>query len=509
MSLQDDKLHEECGVCGAWFPPASAETEQEGVGPERPLMGRLLYYGLLALQHRGQESAGIATNGAAPDAGASTSAVPEVKASSALNFTLEKGMGLVSEVFSAAKLEVLDGNIGIGHTRYSTAGNSILVNAQPLTGHSKQGPLSVVHNGNLTNADIIRELLEESGNLFRTESDSEVILNLVARSAVKKGVAEAVWDATQAIQGSFALIVMTSDTMIGARDRNGIRPLCIGTLEDGYLLASESCALDAVGAEFLRDVAPGEIVVINPEGLHSLRGSERTRTQTCSFEYIYFARPDSVVDGKSVYEMRRKSGKLLAREAPVTADFVAAVPDSGIPAAIGFSEESGIPYGIALIKNRYAGRSFIQPSTDDRRRTVRVKLNPLTGAVRGKRVVLIDDSIVRGTTMHMLIARLREVGAAEVHVRIASPPVAYPCYFGIDTPYREELISSHRDEERVRRHIEADSLAFLSGEGLAAALGGQDAFCTGCFAGVYPVGAPIGSPYRSLNGLEAGHNGIQ
>ncbi|MFW5710493.1 MAG: amidophosphoribosyltransferase [Spirochaetota bacterium] len=478
--IEEDKLHEECGVFGVWWPGPERDGGVEDGGLS---VAQLIYYGLLALQHRGQESAGIVCNG--------LSAAPEEAAAPA--FQLEKGMGLVAEVFSQVKLDGLKGTAGLGHTRYSTAGGSTAVNAQPLIGHSKQGPLAVVHNGNLTNADIIRELLEESGSVFRTESDSEVLLNLVARSAVKKGAAEAAWDATQAVQGSFSFIVMTGDSVIGARDRNGIRPLCIGSLGGGYVLTSESCALDAVGADFLRDVDPGEIVVVNDEGLHSLRGSEKTRTQTCSFEYIYFARPDSVVDGKLVYDIRRESGKILAREAPVEADFVAAVPDSGVPAAIGFSEQSGTPYGIALIKNRYAGRSFIKPSDGDRRQTVQVKLNPMTGAVQGKRVVLIDDSIVRGTTMRMLVSKLQQAGAAEVHVRIASPPVAFPCYFGIDTPYREDLISSRHDEERVRAHIGADSLAFLSLDGLAEALGGKDSFCTGCFAGVYPVGAPIGT----------------
>lgn len=507
--MEEDKLHEECGVFGVWSSGAGGpEGGAEGVGGTAGSgcrdaglsVAQLVYYGLLALQHRGQESAGIVCDGVEPFEEI-TSCVPEVNADDlrskqpgpAPAFQLEKGMGLVSEVFSPQKLAGLSGTAGLGHTRYSTAGGSTPVNAQPLIGHTKQGPLAVVHNGNLTNAEIIRELLEESGSVFRTESDSEVLLNLVARSAVKKGAAEAVWDATQAVQGSFSFIVMTNDSMIGARDRNGIRPLCIGTLGGGYVFASESCALDAVGAAFLRDVDPGEIVVVNSEGLHSLQGSEKTRTQTCSFEYIYFARPDSVIDGKSVYEIRRESGKILAREAPVEADFVAAVPDSGVPAAIGYSEQSGTPYGIALIKNRYAGRSFIKPSDGDRRRTVQVKLNPMTGAVKGKSIVLIDDSIVRGTTMQMLVSRLRQAGAAEVHVRIASPPVAFPCYFGIDTPYRKDLISSRQNEARVREYIGADSLAFLSLEGLAAALGGQDAFCTGCFAGVYPVGAPIGT----------------
>ena len=460
-----DKLQEECGIFGVWLP---AEGE-DGIS-----VAQHIYYGLIALQHRGQESAGIVTNGE-PN-----------------HFSLQKGMGLVTDVFSDGKLNEFSGTIGIGHTRYSTAGGKNAVNAQPLTGHTKKGPLAVAHNGNLVNVDIMKELMEEAGSVFRTDSDSEVILNMVARSAVKKGLVEAVRDATQAIQGAYSFVVMSSDSLVGARDQNGIRPMCLGKLGDGYIMASESCALDAVNAEFLRDIAPGEIVKIDGNGVSSYRDSERTRTQTCSFEYIYFARPDSVVDGISVYDMRKKSGKVLARQAPVDADFVAAVPDSGIPAAIGYSEQTGIPFGIALIKNRYVGRSFIKPSQEDRLRTVQVKLNPLVGSVEGKRIILVDDSIVRGTTMRQIIERLRNAGALEVHVRIASPPVAFPCYFGIDTPYREELISNVHDEDRVREYIGADSLSFLSQEGLRESLNGQDDYCTGCFSGIYPMGAPRG-----------------
>lgn len=458
-----DKLHEECGVFGVWMPDADTE---------RAPVAQTIYYGLTALQHRGQESAGIVTN------------------SEPSSFSVQKGMGLVTDVFSKEKLVETGGTIGIGHTRYSTAGGKNAVNAQPLMGHTKQGPLAIAHNGNLVNMEIMKELLEEAGSVFRTDSDSEIILNMVARSAVRKGLVEAVWDATQAIQGAYAFTVMSEDCLVGARDRNGIRPMCLGQLGDGYILASESCALDAVNAEFIRDIEPGEIVKIDAEGVNSFRDSERTKTQTCSFEYIYFARPDSVMDGVPVYEMRRKSGQVLARQAPVDADFVAAVPDSGIPAAIGYSEQTGIPYGIALIKNRYVGRSFIKPSQEDRFKTVQVKLNPLVGAVRGKRIILIDDSIVRGTTMRQIVERLRNAEAREVHVRIASPPVAFPCYFGIDTPYREELISSKRDEERVREYIGADSLSFLSLEGLRESLNGRDEYCTGCFSGIYPMGAP-------------------
>jgi len=467
-----DKLHEECGIFGVWMPPS-----EETAAP----IAQMIYYGLIALQHRGQESAGIVTNGEPS------------------HFNLHKGMGLVTEVFSDTKLNELAGTIGIGHTRYSTAGGKNEVNAQPLTGHTKQGPLAVAHNGNLINVEIMKELMEEAGSVFRTDSDSEVILNMVARSAVKKGLVEAVWDATQAIQGAYSFVVLSSDSLVGARDRNGIRPMCLGRLGGGYILASESCALDAVNAEFIRDIEPGEIVKIDSDGVSSSRDSERTRTQTCSFEYIYFARPDSIVDGISVYEMRRKTGGILAEQEPVEADFVAAVPDSGIPAAIGYSEQSGIPFGIALIKNRYVGRSFIKPSQEDRHKTVQVKLNPLNGSVRGKRIILVDDSIVRGTTMRQIVERLRNAGAREVHVRIASPPVAFPCYFGIDTPYREELISSKHDEERVREYIDADSLSFLSLDGLRKALNGRDEYCTGCFNGIYPMGAPRGRAKEAVH----------
>jgi amidophosphoribosyltransferase len=471
--MQDpDKLHEECGVLGIWMP-------EDGPDPVP-----LLYYGLIALQHRGQESAGIVMN----------------KSEEETQFSIHKGMGLVTEVFPEHHLRKLRGNIGIGHTRYSTAGGSNDVNAQPLTGHTRKGPLAVAHNGNLVNVEIMKELLEEGGSVFRTDSDSEVILNMVARSAVKKSLPDAVWDATQAIQGAFAFVVMSSDSLVGARDRNGIRPMCLGSLDNGgYVLASESCALDAMEAKFLRDIEPGEIVMINTEGIESFAAPEKSRTQTCSFEYIYFARPDSVVDGISVYGMRHRSGRVLARQSPVEADFIAAVPDSGIPAAIGYSEETGIPYGTALIKNRYVGRSFIKPSVEKRVETVKVKLNPLVESVEGRRIVLIDDSIVRGTTMKKIVERLRGAKASEVHVRIASPPVSFPCYYGIDTPYREELISSQRDVERVREYINADSLAFLSLEGLSEALNGRDDFCMGCFSGVYPIGAPRG-PAR--NGKE-------
>ncbi len=455
----DDKLKEECGVFGCYSnSPVDASV--------------VTYYGLYSLQHRGQESAGIAVyNG------------KEIK--------VQKGMGLVSEVFSREKLDKLKGSSAIGHVRYSTTGNSDIKNAQPLDAGTKLGPLSISHNGNIVNADVLRDLLEDTGRLFQTSSDSEVILNLIAR-AYKKGLSEAVSDAANTIQGSYAIIILSNDCMVGARDRNGIRPLCIGKLNDAWIFSSESCALDTVGAEFVRDVKPGEIVIADKDGLHSVNNMERTSCQTCSFEYIYFARPDSIIDEIDVYEMRSRSGEILYDESPVEADIVTGVPDSGIPAAVGYSKKSGIPYEMTLIKNKYVGRTFITPSQDMRERAVNVKLNVMKNSVKGKRVVLIDDSVVRGTTSRKLVEMYREAGASEVHLRVASPPVAYPCYFGIDTPYRTELLGNEGSIEDMNKIIGADSLGYISREGLVASLGGQESFCMGCFTGVYPVAAQIG-----------------
>ncbi|MCD6397010.1 MAG: amidophosphoribosyltransferase [Spirochaetaceae bacterium] len=454
-----DKLQEECGVFGCY---SSTTFDASGV----------TYYGLYSLQHRGQESAGIA--------------VCNEKV-----IRVEKGMGLVSEVFNKEKLDGLKGSSAIGHVRYSTTGNSDVKNAQPLDAGTKLGPLSISHNGNIVNADVLRDLLEDTGRLFQTSSDSEVILNLIAR-AYKKGLSEAVSDAANTIQGSYAIIILSNDCMVGARDRNGIRPLCIGKLNDAWIFSSESCALDTVGAEFIRDVKPGEIVIADKDGLHSVNNMERTSCQTCSFEYIYFARPDSIIDEIDVYEMRSRSGEILYDESPVEADIVTGVPDSGIPAAVGYSKKSGIPYEMTLIKNKYVGRTFITPSQDMRERAVNVKLNVMKNSVKGKRVVLIDDSVVRGTTSRKLVEMYREAGASEVHLRVASPPVAYPCYFGIDTPYRSELLGSEGSIEDMNKIIGADSLGYISRKGLLDSLGGKADFCMGCFTGVYPVAAQIG-----------------
>ena len=468
-SSPGDKLREECGVF-------ALRVKEERSGKVGNPVGILLR-GLTALQHRGQESAGIALGGYTEKDRVETAKAQGLVASLALSPEIRK-------------LESEGARTALGHVRYSTTGRSEILNAQPLVGHAKKGGVALAHNGNLVNAPILRELLEDGGSLFRTQSDSEVLLNLVARSYAKKEAADAVRDAIRAVQGSFALVVSAGDEVIAARDLNGIRPLCVGELEDYWVFSSETCALDAVGATFLRDVEPGEIVIAGRKGLSSGKREERTENRTCSFEFIYFARPDSVIDGIGVYGARIRSGRKLWEEAPVEADLVSGVPDSGIPAAAGFSEASGIPYGMALVKNRYVGRSFIIPDQDDREQKVALKHNALREAVKGKRIVLIDDSIVRGTTMRSLVTKLKEGGASSVHIRIAAPPVAYPCYFGIDTPYREELISNRYSHSELSDYIGADSVAFLSIDGLVEALAGTMRFCTGCFSGVYPVGAP-------------------
>ncbi|WP_020614217.1 amidophosphoribosyltransferase [Sediminispirochaeta bajacaliforniensis] len=464
----DDKLHEECGV----FAVCAKKDFAPSVDPVHVVLG-----GLTALQHRGQESSGIILGGFEDPA----------------RIEVAKSAGLVASLIDSGEVLKLDregSTVALGHVRYSTTGGSGVENAQPLVAHTKKGAVALAHNGNLVNSQLLRELLEEGGSVFRTQSDSEVMLNLIARSLAKKSALEAVRDAVRTVQGSYALAVLADGKLIAARDKNGIRPLCVGELEEYWVVSSETCALDAIGAKFLRDVEPGEIIVADGEGIAGSNQEEKTETRTCSFEYIYFARPDSVIDGIGVYGARVRSGRQLFKEAPVKADLVTGVPDSGIPAAAGFSEASGIPYGMSLVKNRYVGRSFIAPSQDDRERRVALKHNALKEAVKGMRIVLIDDSIVRGTTMRSLVSKLKGAGATEVHIRIAAPPVAFPCYFGIDTPYREDLVSNKYDIEELARRVGADSLAFLSVEGLVQALSGTMGFCTGCFTGVYPMGAP-------------------
>lgn len=453
-----DKFKEECGVFGI-------------LSKDLLDVASITYYGLYALQHRGQESAGIAV-------------------SDGEKLICHKDMGLVADVFNEEIINGLKGTLAIGHVRYSTTGSSNVINAQPLVTQFKLGSMAIAHNGNLVNAEVIRELLEDAGCIFQTSIDSEVILSLIARGA-KKGLQRAVVDAIQAIKGSYAIVMLTEDKLIGVRDPNGIRPLCIGKLNESYILCSESCALDTLGAEFIRDVRPGEIVIIDESGLESIDFAEKTKCETCSFEYIYFARPDSVIDGINVYEARVNAGERLFAESPIEADIVVGVPDSGIAAAVGFAKASGIPYGIGFIKNKYVGRTFISPSQELREKAVSVKLNVLKVNVQGKRVVIIDDSIVRGTTCRKLVEMLRKAGAKEVHFRVSSPVVKYPCYFGIDTPYRKDLIGANFDVEAIRDEIGADTLSYLSIEGLLSSLDAEKGFCLGCFKGVYPVSAPI------------------
>lgn len=454
-----DKFHDECGVYGIY-------SKDENIN-----VAKRSYYGLYALQHRGQESAGIT-------------------AYDGKNMECHKAMGLVSEIFSKESLEKLKGFSAIGHVRYSTAGESSVNNAQPVMGKCKLGNISLAHNGNLTNAEIIRELLEESGCIFQTSIDTEVILNLISRGA-KKGILQSVIDSIQAIKGAFAIVILTESELIGVRDPYGIRPLCLGKVSGGYVLASESCALNASGAEFVRDIEPGEVVVINDEGIKSIKFGEKSKLATCSFEYIYFARPDSVIDGISVNNSRVKAGMRLYEVAPVEADIVVGVPDSGMSAAMGYAKASGIPIDMALIKNKYIGRTFIAPTQEERESAVDVKLNVIEENVKGKRVVLIDDSIVRGTTSKRLVAMLRKAGAKEVHFRVCSPRVQFPCYYGIDTPYRSELIGDKMSEYEIGQAIGVDSLIYLSKKDLLDCLGSNQGFCCGCFDGEYPISAPV------------------
>ena len=461
MDPANGKFKDECGVFGIYV--------------NKPVdVASVTYYGLYALQHRGQESAGIAVaNGE--------------------KLKIHKGLGLITEAFNSDNLDYLkslNGNISVGHVRYSTAGAKTVENAQPLLANTKLGPIAMAHNGNLVNADVIRELLEDGGHVFHTSVDSEVLASLIARGS-KRGIERAVVNAISAVRGSFAMVIMTKDKLIGIRDPHGIRPLCLGKIDEGYILSSESCALDSVGAELVRDIEPGEIVVIDSDGVKSIKYSEGTTCQTCAFEYIYFARPDSVIDELDVYNTRVKQGEVLYQEHKIDADLVVAVPDSGIPAAVGYSKASGIPYEMGFVKNRYVGRTFISPSQELRERAVAVKLNPLKVNVKGKRVILIDDSIVRGTTSKHLIDSLRRAGATEVHFLVASPIVKFPCYFGIDTPYRSELIGANKSVEEIRETIGCDSLGYLSLEGMYEGFYGRRNFCVGCFNGVYPVSAPM------------------
>lgn len=460
-----DKLGEECGVFGAYdFDGADVAS--------------MIYYGLFALQHRGQESCGIAV---------SDTAGPKGKVLSS------KDMGLLNEAFTPEILEKLKGDIGVGHVRYSTAGSSTRENAQPLVLNYVKGTLGMAHNGNLINTPELRQELAYTGAIFQTTIDSEVIAYLIARERLNsKTVEEAVGRAMKKIKGAYSLIVMSPRKLLGARDPFGFRPLCIGKRENTYVLASETCALDTIGAQFIRDVEPGEIVTISPEkGIESDRSMCLPKEQQarCVFEYIYFARPDSYIDGMSVYNSRILAGKYLAIDSPVEADLVVGVPESGNCAALGYSLQSGIPYGQAFVKNSYVGRTFIKPKQKSRESSVQVKLNALREAVDGKRIIMIDDSIVRGTTSDRIVRMLREAGAKEVHMRVSSPPFLWPCYFGTDVPAREQLIAYNRTVEEICKIIGADSLGYLREERLEQIVEGRS-ICKGCFNGKYPLEPP-------------------
>ena len=511
--MTDDKFHDECGVVGIFGADNAA---------------RLSYFALTALQHRGQESAGIAVSNT------------NVASSEGAKISLCKDMGLVGDVFSTEHLQKLSGNISVGHVRYATAGGRTIENAQPFLNSFKNGSIALCHNGQLVNHAELRAQLEDGGSTFSSSSDSEVILKLIVRKYIENGgklgspntggksaeenrkrFIDAVVKTAGLIKGSFALCIMTENMLIGVRDPNGIRPLCLGEIAGGvagvspaqgvesnevrtqgelaaspngrsfermppsYIIASETCAIDAVNGKFLRDLEGGEIVVVTKEGLSSIKYAKEKK-RTCIFEYVYFARPDSVIDGISVQNARYRMGEVLARESSVEADVVIGVPDSGIGAALGYAKASGIPYVTGIIKNKYIGRTFIAPTQAERESMVFVKLNAIKSDLEDKRVIVIDDSIVRGTTSRRLVQLLRKAGAREVHFRVSSPPVKFPCYLGIDTPSKAELISSTHELESIRKEIGADSLAFISLKGMLEALG-ADTFCKGCFNGEYPV----------------------
>lgn len=458
-------LHEECGVFGMY------DLDGNDVAST-------IYYGLFALQHRGQESCGIAV---------SDTCGPKGKV------TVHKDMGLVNEVFTQDILDSMKGDIGVGHVRYSTAGASTRENAQPLVLNYVKGTLGLAHNGNLINANDLRKELEYTGAIFQTTIDSEVIAYHIARERLNsKTVEEAVKLAAKKIKGAYALVVMSPRKLIGARDPFGFKPLCIGKRDNAYILASETCALDTLGAEYVRDVLPGEVVTITPKkGIVSdtslcLPKGQEAR---CIFEYIYFARPDSQIDGVGVYHSRIMAGRFLAIDSPVEADLVVGVPESGNAAALGYALESGIPYGKAFVKNGYVGRTFIKPKQSNRESSVKIKLNVLREAVEGKRIIMIDDSIVRGTTSDRIVRMLREAGATEVHVRISSPPFLWPCYFGTDIPEREQLIAYNRTIDQIREVIGADSLGYLEIPRLEEIADGLS-ICKGCFTGKYPIEPP-------------------
>ena len=451
-------MFEACGICGVY-----------NFKPDSP--AKSVYYGLFALQHRGQESAGIAS-------------------ADGTDIRHFKDMGLVNQVFDEQKLQKLTGHLAMGHVRYSTTGSSVIENAQPIVIDTRYGIIALAHNGNLENSNDLRQDLKHRGISFAGTSDSEVIASLIATSK-KEDLEDAITESLKQCKGAFSLLIMTKDKLIAVRDPHGIRPLCVGKMENAYVVSSESCGLDILGAQFMRDVANGEILIIDKEGMRSKTWQMHEREAMCVFEFIYFARPDSVLNGRNVYEARFQMGKHLAKEHPASADIIIAVPESGVPAAEGFSAETKIPYTEGLIKNRYVGRTFIQPSQEIRELGVRLKLNPIKEVVRGKKVILVDDSIIRGTTSRQIVRLVREAGAREVHMRVSSPPNLNPCYYGIDTATRAELIAANLSVEGIRKYIEADSLGYLSLKSLVKSVSiPEKSLCLACLNGEYPVKVP-------------------
>jgi amidophosphoribosyltransferase len=452
-----DKLHEECGVFGVFGHPEASN---------------LTYLGLYALQHRGQEGAGICS-------------------SDGKQMYIEKSMGLVADIFSEKRLKKLPGYIAIGHNRYSTAGSNSLKNVQPIVVNFALGSLAIAHNGNLVNDSDLRKSLEDDGAIFQSTSDSEVIVHLIAHSKGENFYERAI-QALKEVNGAFSLLIMREKELIAFRDPYGVRPLCIGQLDGAYIVASETCALDLINAKYIRDVDPGEMVIINEQGVTSRKALVSSRKAHCIFEFIYFSRPDSYIfGGQNVNEIRKEFGRQLARESSIDGDLVIPVPDSGVPAALGFSEESRIPFDFGLIRNHYIGRTFIEPKSSIRHFGVKIKLNPVKKLIQGKRIIVIDDSIVRGTTSKKIVKMLRETGGAkEVHFRISSPPTIMPCYYGIDTPTRQELIASSHNVDEIRKYISTETLSYLSIEGLLKIVPDSQDYCTACFDNKYPISFP-------------------
>ena len=464
------KPREECGVFGIYCKDNNTAANHNAANNTSSDAARFTYYALYALQHRGQESAGIASccNG---------------------TITYYKDMGLVPEVFNDAIINSLKGNSAIGHVRYSTTGTSTRENAQPLVAKYSGGQMALAHNGNLVNTFNLKRGLEEKGVVFHTTSDTEIIMCLISIHSVgNNSFKDALMETMKEIEGAYSLVMIADKKLIGIRDPWGIRPLCLGKLQNSYIIASESCALDAVGAEFIRDIEPGEVILIGDDGIESMRIDPKENGALCVFEFVYFARPDSIIDGASVYMARLEAGKQLAVEHPASADLVIGVPDSALPAALGFSMQSGIPFGQGLLKNSYIGRTFIQPAQRQREISVSIKFNAIKSEVYGKSIVMVDDSIVRGTTTRKIIQMLKNAGAREVHMRVSSPPVKFPCYLGIDTSSEEQLVASHHSSEEIREIIGADSIGYLSLDGLLKTpLGIKCGLCTGCFNCKYPL----------------------